>query len=179
MRYAIRIRSTRLLCRSDYSTSPGLTATRRIADDSASSSLSTGDSAADVSSRHHRPRAPIPRGPPPLRPTTFEVCIGLAVLAGLTHLLMKYDESLEPDRIAKRAREYAAAQESLSPLSRQEWDSLQSAHPHTPFDSRIPREGAQIRTERPMQWDEVRRWSLGVISNAAKERENSVLTRPK
>ena len=42
---------------------------------------------ADVSELRHRPRPP-PTGPPALRPTTFEIFLGLAALAGLTRLLM-------------------------------------------------------------------------------------------
>lgn len=87
MRYPIRFRPTRVICRPEYCTSSGLTATR-TADDASSNSLSTGDFDADVRSIHQHPRAPDPSGPPPLRPTTFEICIGLAALGGLTRLLM-------------------------------------------------------------------------------------------
>lgn len=63
---------------------------------------------------------------------------------------MQYDESLEPERIERQAKEFAEVQANLKPLSREQWDEIQELRPRTPFESKIGRSHARIRSGEPM-----------------------------
>lgn len=50
----------------------------------------------------------------------------------MTHTLipftLQYDESHETVRVVRAARQFAEAQESLQPMTREEWDAIQVRH---------------------------------------------------
>lgn len=108
-----------------------------------------------------------------LKPTSLQIGTGLAMVAVVAKLVMMYDESLEPERVAQKAREFAKAQESLEPYTREEWDELQSVRPRTPFETSLGRERGRIRNGDPVSFHDFRDWVIDVVIESLQERDDA------
>ncbi|GER42027.1 succinyl-CoA ligase [ADP-forming] subunit beta [Striga asiatica] len=72
--------------------------------------------------------------------------VGTALFA---KLLMMYDDSTEQERIERKIKETPGLG-SVRMLTREEWDAIQEVRPRTPFESKIARPNAKIRTGEPL-----------------------------
>lgn len=98
-----------------------------------------------------------------------------AVGVGLVmKLLMMYDESTEQERIERKARKAPPEQGTVRMLSREEWEEIKEIRPRTPFESKIARPNARIRTGEDVHLDDVKDWSIDVITDAFTRIEESI-----
>ncbi|OAE22038.1 hypothetical protein AXG93_3719s1170 [Marchantia polymorpha subsp. ruderalis] len=86
-----------------------------------------------------------------------------------------YDESQEEERVERKAREMVELQANQPKvISRELWDHLQQLPPRTPFESRIARDNARIRTGDPLSMEDVKDWATDVITDALARKEDSL-----
>jgi hypothetical protein len=52
--------------------------------------------------------------------------------------------------LERQAKEFAEAQSNLKPLTKEQWEEIQELRPRTPFESRLARNHARIRTGEPL-----------------------------
>lgn len=112
--------------------------------------------------------------PPREGPTFLQLGMAMTGIAIACKLMMMYDETQEPARIARRARHLAEAQERLKPLSQGEWAALQSIRPQTPFDSAAARDGASIRAGGRHTLADYRDWGADVLTDAMWRQELAI-----
>ncbi|KAG6551750.1 hypothetical protein Mapa_006841 [Marchantia paleacea] len=106
---------------------------------------------------------------------TLKVGVGMVAVAIISKLTMMYDESQEEERVERKAREMVELQANQPKIvSRELWDHLQQLPPRTPFESRIARDNARIRTGDPLSMEDVKDWATDVITDALARKEDSL-----
>ncbi|KAK9119805.1 hypothetical protein Scep_017898 [Stephania cephalantha] len=90
------------------------------------------------------------------------------------HLLMRYDDSKAEERIERKIRNAPDGQGTVRMLTREEWDSIQELRPRTPFESKLARPNARIRTGEPLHWEDVKDWTTDVLTDALTRVEESI-----
>ncbi|KAL3849119.1 hypothetical protein ACJIZ3_011001 [Penstemon smallii] len=73
--------------------------------------------------------------------------VGTALFA---KLLMMYDDSRSQETIERKIQNAPAGQGTVRMLSREEWDEIQEVRPRTPFESKLARPNARLRTGEPL-----------------------------
>ncbi|EYU43174.1 hypothetical protein ABFS83_08G118800 [Erythranthe nasuta] len=96
--------------------------------------------------------------------------VGTALFA---KLLMMLDDARSQERIERKIKNAPAGQGTVRMLSREEWDEIQQVRPRTPFESKISRQNARIRTDEPLNLEDVKDWSLDVVSDALTRAEET------
>nr|GMC48992.1 uncharacterized protein LOC109192553 [Ipomoea batatas] len=91
------------------------------------------------------------------------IAVGTAVVA---KLLMTYDDSKSQETIEEKIKNAPEGQGTVRMLTREEWDAIQEMRPRTPFESKLARPNARIRTGDPIHLEDVRDWSVDVLSDA-------------
>jgi len=104
----------------------------------------------------------------------IKMAVGMAVAVVLAKLTMMYDESLEPARIERQAKEFAEVQASLKPLTEEQWEEIQELRPRTPFESKIGRSHARIRTGEALSLEDIKDWATDVLVEAMMRKEETV-----
>ncbi|KAG0600532.1 hypothetical protein M758_11G041700 [Ceratodon purpureus] len=104
----------------------------------------------------------------------IKAAVGMALAVVLAKLTMMYDESMEPERIERQAREFAEVQANLKPLTEEQWDEIQELRPRTPFESKIGRSHARIRTGEALSLEDIKDWATDVLVEAMMRKEESV-----
>lgn len=89
-------------------------------------------------------------------------------------LLMTYDESKSQETIERKIRNAPAGQGTTRMLSREEWDEIQEVRPRTPFESKLARPNARLRTDEPMRMEDLKDWTVDVLTDALTRVEESV-----
>ncbi|PIN20359.1 hypothetical protein CDL12_06950 [Handroanthus impetiginosus] len=89
--------------------------------------------------------------------------VGTALFA---KLLMMHDEATSQERIERKIKNAPAGQGTVRMLTREEWDAIQEVRPRTPFESKISRPNARIRTGEPLHLEDVKDWTLDVLTDA-------------
>ncbi|KAI3465548.1 hypothetical protein Pfo_022211 [Paulownia fortunei] len=89
--------------------------------------------------------------------------VGTALFA---KLLMMLDEAKSQERIERKIKNAPAGQGTVRMLSHEEWDEIQELRPRTPFESKISRPNARIRTGEPLHLEDVKDWTLDVLADA-------------
>ncbi|XP_025887799.1 uncharacterized protein [Solanum lycopersicum] len=110
--------------------------------------------------------------------------VGTALFA---KLLMMYDDSKSQDMIERKIKNAPAGQGTVRMLTREEWESVQEVRPRTPFESKLARPNAKLRTGEPLKmsfitgsWvflpqhsyrdlsikEDVKDWTIDVITDA-------------
>ncbi|CAK9167190.1 unnamed protein product [Ilex paraguariensis] len=102
--------------------------------------------------------------------------VGVAVFA---KLLMMYDESKSQEMIERKIKNAPAGQGTVRMLTREEWEEIQELRPRTPFESKLARPNARIRTGEPLHVDDLKDWTIDVLSDALTRAEESVRHRSK
>ncbi|XP_022847955.1 uncharacterized protein LOC111370474 isoform X2 [Olea europaea var. sylvestris] len=73
--------------------------------------------------------------------------VGVALFA---KLLMMLDESKSQEMIERKIKNAPAGQGTVRMLTREEWEEIQEVRPRTPFESKLARPNARIRTGEPL-----------------------------
>ncbi|KAK7251969.1 hypothetical protein RIF29_35608 [Crotalaria pallida] len=89
--------------------------------------------------------------------------VGVAVFA---KLLMMYDESRSQELLERKMMKAPEGQGSVRMLSREEWEKIRELRPRTPFESKLARPNARIRTGEPLHLEDVKDWTIDVLMDA-------------
>lgn len=89
--------------------------------------------------------------------------VGTALFA---KLLMMYDDSKSQEMIERKIKNAPAGQGTVRMLTREEWESVQDVRPRTPFESKLARPNARLRTGEPLKMEDVKDWTIDVITDA-------------
>lgn len=116
----------------------------------------------------------VPESSAYLDTATVPMVLTAVAIAIFMKVLMMYDESTEQERIERRARKAPPEQGSVRMLSREEWDAIQEIRPRTPFESRIARPNARLRTGDSIDLDDFKDWSIDVLTDAFTRVEENV-----
>nr|TKS18382.1 hypothetical protein D5086_0000000510 [Populus alba] len=74
--------------------------------------------------------------------------VGTALFA---KLLMMYDDSHSQEMIERKIKNAPVGQGTVRMLTREEWEEFREVRPRTPFESKLARPNARIRTEEPVR----------------------------
>lgn len=97
--------------------------------------------------------------------------VGVALIA---KLLMMYDESRSQEMIERKITNAPAGQGTVRMLTREEWEEIKEVRPRTPFESKLARPNARIRTGEPVHKEDLKDWTLDVFSDALTRVEETV-----
>uniref|UniRef100_A0A5B7AAE1 Uncharacterized protein n=1 Tax=Davidia involucrata TaxID=16924 RepID=A0A5B7AAE1_DAVIN len=97
--------------------------------------------------------------------------VGVALFA---KLLMMYDESKSQEMIERKIKNAPAGQGTVRMLTREEWEEIQEVRPRTPFESKLARPNARIRTGEPLHMEDLKDWTIDVLTDALTRVEESV-----
>ncbi|XP_038879098.1 uncharacterized protein LOC120071111 [Benincasa hispida] len=97
--------------------------------------------------------------------------VGVALFA---KLLMMYDESRSEELIERKIKNAPPGQGTVRMLSREEWEEIRDVRPRTPFESKLARPNARIRTGEPLHMEDLKDWTIDVLSDALTRAEESV-----
>jgi hypothetical protein len=116
----------------------------------------------------------VPESKAYLDTATVPMVLTAVAIALFMKLLMMYDDSKAQERIERRARKAPPEQGSVRMLTREEWDEIREIRPRTPFESRIARPNARLRTGDSIHLDDVKDWSIDVLTDAFTRVEENV-----
>ncbi|KAF7145895.1 hypothetical protein RHSIM_Rhsim04G0030600 [Rhododendron simsii] len=102
--------------------------------------------------------------------------VGVALFA---KLLMMLDESKSQETIERKIKHAPAGQGTVRMLSREEWDGIQEVRPRTPFESKLARPNARIRTGEPVPMEDLKDWTIDVLTDALTRVEETARSKPK
>uniref|UniRef100_A0A7C8YXF6 Uncharacterized protein n=1 Tax=Opuntia streptacantha TaxID=393608 RepID=A0A7C8YXF6_OPUST len=97
--------------------------------------------------------------------------VGVALFA---KLLMMYDESRSQELIERKIKNAPAGQGTVRMLTREEWEEIREVRPRTPFESKLARPNARIRTGEKLKKDDVKDWAIDVLMDAVTHVEETV-----
>lgn len=95
-------------------------------------------------------------------------------IALVSKLLMMYDDSRSQEMIERKIKNAPPGQGSVRMLTREEWEEIREVRPRTPFESKLARPRAQIRTEEPVRMEDLKNWTIDVFTDALTRAEESV-----
>lgn len=67
-----------------------------------------------------------------------------------TFFCLQYDESTSQERLERKIKNAPPGQGTVRMLTREEWEVIKDLPPRTPFESKLARSNAQIRTGEPV-----------------------------
>ncbi|MED6145249.1 hypothetical protein PIB30_023356 [Stylosanthes scabra] len=94
--------------------------------------------------------------------------VGIVVFA---KLLMMYDESRSQELLERKIKHAPPGQGSVRMLSREEWDKVRELRPRTPFESKLARPNARIRTGEPLHLEDLKDWTIDVLMDGVTRAE--------
>ncbi|KAL2925821.1 Serine/threonine-protein phosphatase with EF-hands 1 [Bienertia sinuspersici] len=97
--------------------------------------------------------------------------VGVALFA---KLLMMYDESRSQELIERKVKNAPPGQGTVRMLTREEWEEIREVRPRTPFESKLARPNARIRTGGAVKKEDVKDWGIDVLMDAITRVEESV-----
>lgn len=89
-----------------------------------------------------------------------------AAVALFTKLLMMEHEATDQERRERKIKNSHPDEGKVRMLTREEWDEIQEVRPRTPFESKLARPHARIRTGEPVRLDDAKDWAIDVITDA-------------
>ncbi|KAL2252227.1 uncharacterized protein LOC105167409 [Sesamum indicum] len=101
--------------------------------------------------------------------------VGIALFA---KLLMMHDEATSQERIERKIKNAPAGQGTVRMLTREEWDEIQEVRPTTPFESKLSRPNARIRTGEPLHLEDVKDWTVDMLTDALTRAEETARRGP-
>ncbi|KAI3703953.1 hypothetical protein L1987_74152 [Smallanthus sonchifolius] len=104
----------------------------------------------------------------------FATVAGIALFA---KLLMMYDDAHSQERIEKKIQNAPPGQGTVRMLTREEWEEFREVRPRTPFESKLARPNARIRTGEPLHMEDVKDWTIDVLTDALTRAEECVKQR--
>ncbi|MCL7048226.1 hypothetical protein MKW94_010181 [Papaver nudicaule] len=87
---------------------------------------------------------------------------------------LTYDESKSQERIERKIRHAPEGQGTVRMLSPEEWEEIQEVRPRTPFESKLARPNARLRTDEPLRMGDDKDWGIDVLTDALTTVEESV-----
>ncbi|CAA7407150.1 unnamed protein product [Spirodela intermedia] len=109
---------------------------------------------------------PLPESPAFLDTATMPMVLTAVVTALFVKVLMMVDESKEQERLERKIQRAPGGQGTVRMLTREEWEEIQEVRPRTPFESHLARPNARIRTGDSMHLEDVKDWTIDVLSDA-------------
>ncbi|KAJ8568623.1 hypothetical protein K7X08_028156 [Anisodus acutangulus] len=97
---------------------------------------------------------------------TMPMILTVVGTALFTKLLMMYDDSKSQEMIERKIKNAPAGQGTVRMLTREEWESVQDVRPRTPFESKLARPNARLRTGESLKMEDVKDWTIDVITDA-------------
>ncbi|WOG90636.1 hypothetical protein DCAR_0309880 [Daucus carota subsp. sativus] len=94
-------------------------------------------------------------------------------------LLMMHDDSKSQEMIERKIKNAPAGQGTVRMLSREEWEDIKDVRPRTPFESKLARPKARLRTGEPIRMDDFKDWTIDVLTDAFTRVEENVRYRSK
>ncbi|KAJ0801482.1 hypothetical protein HanPI659440_Chr03g0117731 [Helianthus annuus] len=101
----------------------------------------------------------------------FATVAGIALFA---KLLMMYDDAHSQERIERKIQNAPPGQGTVRMLTREEWEEFREVRPRTPFESKLARPNARIRTGEPLHMEDVKDWTIDVLTDALTRAEECV-----
>ncbi|GMY15211.1 hypothetical protein FCV25MIE_10450 [Fagus crenata] len=89
--------------------------------------------------------------------------VGVALF---TKLLMMHDDSRSQELIERKIQNAPAGQGTIRMLSREEWEEIREVRPRTPFESKLARPNAQVRTGESLHLEDLKDWTIDVLTDA-------------
>lgn len=105
---------------------------------------------------------------------TMPMILTVAGTALFVKLLMMLDESNSQEMIERKIKNAPPGQGSVRMLSREEWEEIREVRPRTPFESKLARPNARIRTGEPLHWEDVKDWTIDVLTDGLTRAEECV-----
>lgn len=105
----------------------------------------------------------------PLTLTFVGIAIGAKILWEY-----EYSEEKTQERIEQKIKDAPEGQGTVRMLTREEWDVAREVMPRTPFESKFARANARIRTGEPLTKEDVKDWTIDVITDALSRVEETV-----
>ncbi|XP_052167042.1 uncharacterized protein LOC127783924 [Oryza glaberrima] len=96
-----------------------------------------------------------------------------AAIALFTKLLMMEHDATDQERGERKIKNSHPDQGKVRMLTREEWDEIQEVRPRTPFESKLARPHARIRTGEPVRLEDVKDWATDMIMDAFTRAEES------
>ncbi|XP_043692862.1 uncharacterized protein LOC122643290 [Telopea speciosissima] len=97
---------------------------------------------------------------------TMPMVLTVVACALFAKVLMMYDESTSLERIERKIQNAPPGQGTVRMLSCEELEEIQEVRPKTPFESKLARPIARIRTAEPLHRDDVKDWTIDVFTYA-------------
>ncbi|KZV46360.1 hypothetical protein F511_07912 [Dorcoceras hygrometricum] len=97
--------------------------------------------------------------------------VGTALFA---KLLMMYDDSTSQERLERKIKNAPPGQGTVRMLSREEWDVIKDLPPRTPFESKFARSKARIRTDESVHLEDLKDWTVDVLTDSLIRAEETV-----
>ncbi|KAG1327418.1 hypothetical protein COCNU_01G013520 [Cocos nucifera] len=129
-----------------------------------------------------RPRDPardeffvqVPESASWLDTASMPMILTAVAVALFAKVLMMYDESKAQERLERKIQKAPPGTGTVRMLTREEWDEIQEIRPRTPFESKLARPNARMRTG---ESEDVKNWAVDVFADALTRAEESVKQR--
>ncbi|TYH29882.1 hypothetical protein ES288_A01G048300v1 [Gossypium darwinii] len=103
---------------------------------------------------------------------TLPMYLAVAGIALFAKLLMMHDESKSQEMIERKIKNAPPGQGTIRMLTREEWEEIREVRPRTPFESKLARPHAKIRTGEPLHMEDMKNWTIDVLTDALTRAEN-------
>ncbi|GLU17775.1 hypothetical protein SLE2022_341290 [Rubroshorea leprosula] len=105
---------------------------------------------------------------------TLPMVLAVAGIALFAKLLMMHDESKSQEMIERKIKNAPPGQGTVRMLTREEWEEFREVRPRTPFESKLARPSARIRTGEPVRMEDLKNWTIDVLTDGLTRAEESV-----
>ncbi|KAK6941259.1 hypothetical protein RJ641_026636 [Dillenia turbinata] len=125
----------------------------------------------------------VPESKSYLDTATMPMILSVVATALIVKLLMMYDESKSQEMIESKIKNAPAGQGTVRILTREEWEEIREVRPRTPFESKLARPNARIRTGEPLHMDkallvlhteDLKDWTIDMLTDALTRAEEAV-----
>ncbi|GMJ05344.1 hypothetical protein like AT2G04340 [Hibiscus trionum] len=97
---------------------------------------------------------------------TLPMVLAVAGIALFAKLLMMHDESKSQEMIERKIKNAPPGQGTVRMLTREEWEEIREVRPRTPFESKLARPNAKIRSGEPLHMEDLKNWTVDVLTDA-------------
>ncbi|XVF79108.1 hypothetical protein PTKIN_Ptkin14bG0193000 [Pterospermum kingtungense] len=104
---------------------------------------------------------------------TLPMYLTLAGIALFAKLLMMYDDSRSQEMIERKIKKAPLDTGTVRMITREEWEEFREVRPRTPFESKLARPNARIRTGEKVPMEDVKNWTIDVLTDALTRAEES------
>ncbi|XVF18459.1 hypothetical protein REPUB_Repub11eG0023300 [Reevesia pubescens] len=104
---------------------------------------------------------------------TLPMVLTVAGIALFAKLLMMHDDSKSQEMIERKIKNAPLGQGTVRMLTREEWEEIREVRPRTPFESKLARPNARIRTGEPLHKEDLKNWTIDVLTDALTRAEDT------